>query len=336
MINFVNIPERVDASFVLSRLTEESIFEFYGVPVKSGKFLSPLRTDRRPNSCQFYYNRHDRLIYRDWAVEEHHFDCFGLVMYKYGISFGKAVYKIYNNMILGQSDSIATAKKKALSLPHVDDFKEINVQRRHFTKKDLEWWETFGISKETLKYFNVSPIQRAWLNSNPIYYYKKGDECYGYWLGYQQYKLYLPHRKDDRFIGNTRTIQGWAQLPENGEYLVITKSMKDVMLLYEYGIPAIAFHSESETPSEKFVSKMKERFKYIILVYDNDRHGVKAMQRSKNILPCMWLPRYVGKDLSDYYKINGYEKTKNLINYGRQKIKRHESQNNNLQHIGHF
>ena len=329
MINFVNIPERVDVNFVLSQLSEEYIFEFYGVPVKAGKFLSPLRTDRRPNSCQFYYNKHNRLIYRDWAVREHHFDCFGLVMYKYNISFGKAVYKIYNDIILGQSDSIALVKKRLLSLPHVDDFKQINVQRRHFTKKDLDWWQTFGISKRTLEYFNVSAIKKIWINSNPVYYYRLGDECYGYWLGYHEYKLYFPHRKDNRFIGNTRNIQGWAQLPENGQYLVITKSMKDVMLLYEYEIPAIAFQSESEKPSKKFISKVKKRFRNIIMVYDNDEHGIRTMQKVKDIIPCMWLPRHQAKDLSDYYKINGYNNTKELINYAKRKLK-HELHDKNL------
>ena len=40
-------------------------------------------------------------------------------------------------------------------------------------------------------------------------------------------------------------IQGMHMIPKSGEFLVITKSMKDVMLCYELGIPAIAPNSEN-------------------------------------------------------------------------------------------
>ena len=65
-------------------------------------------------------------------------------------------------------------------------------------------------------------------------------------------------------------------LPKSGEYVVITKSMKDVMCLYSLGIPSIAPTSENCFLSEAQYHKLKERFKYIILLYDNDRPGLKA------------------------------------------------------------
>ena len=34
-------------------------------------------------------------------------------------------------------------------------------------------------------------------------------------------------------------------LPKHGEFIVITKSLKDVMVLYSFGIPAIAPISEN-------------------------------------------------------------------------------------------
>lgn len=40
-------------------------------------------------------------------------------------------------------------------------------------------------------------------------------------------------------------IQGSKMLPKSGEFVVVTKSLKDVMALYEFGIPAIAPNSEN-------------------------------------------------------------------------------------------
>lgn len=50
-------------------------------------------------------------------------------------------------------------------------------------------------------------------------------------------------------------------LPESGDILIITKALKDVMVLYEYGIPAIAPCSENLFITEAQYNHLKERFK---------------------------------------------------------------------------
>lgn len=47
---------------------------------------------------------------------------------------------------------------------------------------------------------------------------------------------------------------------EGGEYLVFTKSLKDVMTLYEYGITAIAPCSENLFVSETQYKKLQNKF----------------------------------------------------------------------------
>ncbi len=71
-------------------------------------------------------------------------------------------------------------------------------------------------------------------------------------------------------------------LPKNGgDYVVITKSLKDVMALYEYGIPAIAPCSENLFLTETQFNKLKTKFKHIYLLYDLDIPGVKASKKIK-------------------------------------------------------
>ena len=63
------------------------------------------------------------------------------------------------------------------------------------------------------------------------------------------------------------------------DYLVITKSLKDVMVLYEYGIPAIAPNSETIFVTEAQYQKLKNRFKRIYLFYDSDYAGITSMNQ---------------------------------------------------------
>lgn len=62
-------------------------------------------------------------------------------------------------------------------------------------------------------------------------------------------------------------------LPKSGDYVVVTKSMKDVMVFYELGIPAIAPISENCYLTDAQHNKLIKRFKHVVLVYDNDRAG---------------------------------------------------------------
>lgn len=74
-------------------------------------------------------------------------------------------------------------------------------------------------------------------------------------------------------------------LPKNGDYLVVTKSLKDVCVLYEYGIPAIAPCSENLFITESQYNRLKDRFNKIFCLYDMDIPGVQAEKRIKKQFP---------------------------------------------------
>lgn len=98
--------------------------------------------------------------------------------------------------------------------------------------------------------------------------------------------------------------------------------MKDVMLLYEHGIAAIAPNSEGIIISEKQMQKLSKRFSKIIVFYDNDLAGVRGAHKYKNTfnnVSCVFLKRKYSKDISDFYKksnklaINSIEELKTVI-----------------------
>lgn len=141
----------------------------------------------------------------------------------------------------------------------------------------------------------------------------------------EQWRIYIPKRKEFRFIGNvsTKTIQGYKQLPESGKLLVITKSMKDVCLLSTLGIPAVAPNSETQFVSDKMLDELRGRFKNIVLLYDSDITGVhfmnKIRKQHRDLIVCMIPRKYGAKDISDFYQKYGRSKTiagiKEYINY---------------------
>lgn len=140
----------------------------------------------------------------------------------------------------------------------------------------------------------------------------------------------MPKRKEFRFIGNvsTKTIQGYKQLAKSGKLVVITKSMKDVMCLYSLGIPAIAPNSETQFVSDKILEELKQRFKYVVLLYDNDLTGVRFTNKIRKEHPELivsMIPRSTGaKDISDYYYMYGRKGTQEFITNYIKKLKKNE------------
>lgn len=104
---------------------------------------------------------------------------------------------------------------------------------------------------------------------------------------------------------------------DKSDYLVITKSMKDVMCLYEFGISAIAPCSENQFLTRDQYNKLLSRYKRLYLFFDNDLPGISNMRKLKKEFPeliCLKLNREDAKDISDYRKRFGYKKTLDLIN----------------------
>lgn len=106
-------------------------------------------------------------------------------------------------------------------------------------------------------------------------------------------------------------------LPEKSDYLVITKSLKDVCVLHEYGIPAIAPCSENLFITDTQYAKLKEKYKKLFVLYDSDLAGVINMNKIRKKYPdikVLLIPRQYGKDISDVRRYCGHKKVLELIN----------------------
>ena len=63
----------------------------------------------------------------------------------------------------------------------------------------------------------------------------------------------------------------WDRLPQQGDKLIITSSRKDALCIWENtGIPTVSLQGEGYIPKEHVIQQLKDRFKTIYVLYDND------------------------------------------------------------------
>ena len=315
--------------YILSKIQEEEIWTHYGVPAKKGLFCSKLRQDRHP-TCSLFRTKNGKLVMKDFGSNWCG-DCFAYVSALYNISFNQTLRTIANDFGLIKSNLEKHSAQCKYNGEKIEESKEaiIQVEVRDYQQYELDWWAKYGITENTLKKFRVFSCKNVFLNSNLFHIETDKQLVFGYYGGIkegtEQWRIYFPGRKKFKFISNWKAsqIQGARMLPkEGGDVLVITKSLKDVMCLYEYGIPAIAPNSENLFVTDKQFEKLKKAFKHIILFYDNDCAGVTGMNKIRKQHPeviSMFIPRkYEAKDLSDFRKKYGVKKTQELINAAKQ------------------
>lgn len=321
------VPEKLSQEVLLKYNSEETYMEHYlGIPVKKGLFKSPLRRDNTP-TCSFYRDSCGRLIFKDFRG-----DFYGnfieVVKYKYGVSYPKALAIIANDFGIKQNPELKVNKSciKEYSNNKLEKSEEsiIKVKIKDFTEEELDWWRSYGITLNTLKKFFVFSCEIVFLNDQIYSYSSSTSFNFGYFYpskdnNKQYWRVYYPQNRKYRFISNWNKtmIQGIHMMPKSGEFLVITKSMKDVMLCYELGIPAIAPNSENLFITDSQWDNIVIKFKHIFLLYDTDLAGVANSKRIKKKFPkiqVLLIPRkYKAKDITDLYKKLGTEKMLNLV-----------------------
>jgi len=329
----------ITKEYILSRISEKEIFEYYlGIKAKPNRlYRSPLRDDRHP-TCSFSY-RGGRLRFRDWK-ESGDKDCFDIVAKMFGLDFGTALEKIAWDFELSDKPIVAELVEKLRNIKNKtyrsSGSSDIRVTIQKETKVDREYLESFGIKEWTWRRYKCVSIKKLWVNGRATYYYRDRDPALGYYFGIgkderQLWKIYFYKRgkttgsgipiSRTRFVSNTSKMNGWNQLPKDGSTLIITKSMKDVMVLAQMGFYAIAPQAESAIIRGEILDLISDKFTHVYSLYDFDYTGIVAANKLKRngVVP-LFLTNgrfgthdYGSKDISDYVRDNDFQKAKNLI-----------------------
>ena len=323
-MEFIALRPDITQDFILSKINQESIMEHYtGLDVSSNKLaLSPFRSDHKV-TCAFYKSKSGVLYLHDFATNEH-INCFSVVSRLYNCNYYEALKIIAQDF--GLIDG--TNSKQKSSIKVVPELKETNpskiqVQIKDYTNKELEWWNQFGISIKLLKKYHIFSIQYVFLNGELKFISSEKNPIYGYYFGKdkngnEKWKIYFPLKTEYRFLNNLskKVLQGYHQLPKTGDLLVITKSMKDVVAMYGFGIPAVSPNSETLFIEDKKLEEFKKRFKHILVLYDNDRPGLHNMwliRKEHPDLNYFYMPWYLSKDFTDSIKLVGVDNMKEYV-----------------------
>jgi hypothetical protein len=316
----------ITVDFILKRVSEEEIFERYGngLKVQTGMFRSTLRMDRKP-TCRFYRNSKGKLILHDFTGHFHG-DCIDLVQRVTRTGFHDALRDIAKRFGIISGAPRHPVISGVTIGPRV--LCDLRIKSMAWDKQHMDYWDQYGITPPTLELFDVVPVQRVWLNGFMYYnrdFTRKNEVVFAYRFGSLDYKIYFPQRKEKRFLHNNPDIlQGYNELPLYGDVVVITKSLKDVMCLYEFGIPAIAPMSETQVVNDSVLEDLFSRFKKVYALYDRDRTGYIASlnYRRRRIKPLMMprkpgdismKPKGITKDFSDLCLLN-YSEATALVN----------------------
>ena len=325
---------------ILSKISSEDIFREYCSPFnKIGEhFQSELREDKNA-SCTIDWIRGD-LMYSDFG-DGLHIRCIEYVKLKFNLSYYDALEKIYydfkldgipnsNNNSIGnwrndtsnriqtkQSDCSARDKQPTI----------IKIKKRAWNEADKCYWQgRYNINKQTLIKFGVVPVSHFWIDSNKLNneMFIADPLAYSYEFYWEnnifRRKIYQPEHKGNfgKWWSNGGLISmGEGMLPYSGDLLIVSKALKDIMCLYEFGITAIAPPSEENWFPEGYIEKQQTRFNRVVCLFDNDKSGIKRSKAfsEKYNIPYILIPEeYKSKDLSDLIWNCGKEKAKQIIN----------------------
>lgn len=308
------LPDNITLDWILSKVTEYDIYAKYIGQFKVGMiYNSPFRKDKNPSFGIYYSKRTKQLLFKDHGTGE----C-GNVIKFVSLFTGKTEYNdilsdIVDKLNITNNTKLVSSKQY---IPPTETV--IGVVRQEFTDVDINYWKQFNISINTLKKFNVNSIKYYLCNGIVKGTYKRENPMYAYKV-YNNFKIYRPLADKYTKWRNNLTdydIQGYEQLPQKGNILFITKSMKDVMCLHEMGYPAVSPSSESTFLPKDVLEQLKTRFKRIIILFDRDTAGVKRSRKlsRETGLEAMFInKKFKAKDVSDAVKANSFEEIKNCL-----------------------
>ena len=314
------------ATISLSDIDEGSLVSTYlGVNKIPSLICSPLRKDKNP-SLGLFSPDGKKVYWTDFGTKEKG-SIYDLLALMWHCSFKEVLERIsreYTHLKL-----LKIQKNSQIIKSYAKNNSILQCRIREWRKYDIEYWESYGISLDWLKYAEVYPISHKIIIKNNKRYVMGADKYAYAFVEHKEnnltIKIYQPFNKKGFKWANKHdrsVISLWTKIPDKGDKLVICSSLKDALCLWaNTGVPAIATQGEGYSMSDTAIRQLKDRYKEIYILFDNDKagleDGIKLANSTgfKNII----LPQFDGgKDVSDLFKtkgINEFIKTmNNLLN----------------------
>lgn len=326
---------KITKSDLVNRFGEENIFRYYFGDFIVGKAYSSYFSKDGVPSTGFYYNKHGSLIYNDFRTAEK-LDFVKFVQKDLGLDYYEALHQIavdFNLVKAGVKtyNKEFVLRKKRKIKPKTKPIFTIKI--KDFSKEELNFWQQYYITKEELITNNIVSVEWFKINSEVIF---PDSMCFAYIMdgenGDKYCKIYTPFGKF-KWYSNVPldAVQGLNKLERKSDTLIITKSLKDYIVLKKYFTDVIYTQNESKAALKATVIRVLKRYyKNIIVWYDMDKPGIKAANyyfKTHNFKPVftsitknIWqsimnAKKYNTKDPSDFIKAHGKESFEKYLKY---------------------
>ena len=278
---------------------------------KSVLIKSPLRRDDNPSFAIFKNSKSGVIFYKDFSTGESG-NIYKLAMQLINNEGHNYTYSQILSMLYNKSRDIIISSIEQVEKDYEKDY-VFNVKFRGFTPRDIEYWKQYYIDTKRLTKYNIHSVRE--------YVFKKKDREYKsnvspndltffFECNNGRGKIYKP-LSDTRFI-NIGSIPYLGLLPKQRyQTTIITKSLKDVMVYDVLKYYAIASNSEGSLISDETLDIIFSNSDKIFINYDSDTTGIRESGKlaSRHGFNEIFFKSENSKDISDYIKEFGYEKT---------------------------
>lgn len=334
------LKRRLTRKIIEEQIGAANVFEYYFGPFDCDtSYHSFFRRDSEKSS-HFFHTEKGNLIYKDFGTGER-WDCISFAMKIFDLEYPQALERIAIDfgLIPGERSSPREAIIKKYERPTRKE-KVIRVGAVRFNRRHLAYWGQYGITEEELRANHVHAVNTLYINENCIvtkpdglrFAYEIEDD-----KGKQYLKIYSPLDKEYKWVSNAplNVAFGINELPIASDTLIITKGLKDCIILKKFFSDVIATQNESlEALTKETVNALCSVYKKVYIWYDLDRPGIKAYNQykktyGKHIKPLYFkLPKdNIWQSLSRAKKLGIKDPSDFVAKYGLEKFKGY------LQHI---
>jgi len=205
--------------------------------------------------------------------------------------------------------------------------KVIKFIPKKFTKEDLTYWSTFGITEDELIKNEIYSLKKLWIGTEdnllPInftnltfaYRFLNDGEL-------EKKKIYSPFNKQYKWTSSisTKHIEGINRLNFTSSSLIITKSRKDRICLSKLHSDVVNTQNEASTSITRDMDKFFfKNYKKVFVLFDSDQTGVEQCKKlNERGYLYLNVPKNIYqetgcKDVSDLLSYYGVEKGYDII-----------------------
>ena len=311
---------------VSSKVSDAALVWFYlGVRQIPCFIQSPLRRDDRP-SFGLYSLDGKRIFFTDLATKEKG-GIYDLLVKMWHCSYNEVLSRIQRDFLKNNGEANVNLMAAPKTVSEITSHSEVSmeVKVREWRQYDIDYWASYGVPLEWLKYAEVYPISHKIITKNGIKSIFGADRLAYAFVEHKEgkitLKIYQPLNKEGYKWANTHdrsVVSLWTKIPETGDKVVICSSLKDALCFWaNTGIPALALQGEGYGMSDTAITELKRRYKQVYILFDNDKAGIKDSKKlsEQTGFTNLILPAFEGgKDVSDLMKCKGKEAFITIIN----------------------